>query len=140
MASPDTGGGRPTHVLVESDDPYRTMADAVAFADAGFDVVICGGPANGETCTALDGMPCPLVTDADVVLNDISDSETRTAIADAVRATTPDVPVVVRLPAGGDDDVTPGCLRLSANASVSAQVAALRDAASGRRAVATDAQ
>jgi hypothetical protein len=140
MARPDTDGGRPTHVLVESDDPYRTMADAVAFADAGFDVVICGGPATGETCPALDGLPCPLVTDADVVLNGISDTEIRTAIAEAVRATTPDVPVVVRVPVGAGGDVASGCLRLSANASIGAQVAALRDAASGRRAAATDAQ
>ena len=137
---PDTEGKRATRLLIESDDPYGAMADALAFVDAGFDVVVCGGPATGETCPALDGQPCPLVTDADVVLNAVSDTKSQAAIADAVRATATDIPVVVRVARRADVDLTPGCLRLSSKASVSAQVAALRRATKGPATDATDAE
>jgi hypothetical protein len=131
VANRSSDGSQPTHLLVESDDPYAAMSDAIAFIDAGFDVVICGGPATEETCPALDGLPCPLVGDADVVLNAVSDRETRGALADAVHASAPDVPVVVRVGSRADTDVPPGCHRLSADASAGARVAAVRRALAG---------
>lgn len=127
-----TEGKPPPQLLVESDDPYGAMVDVLPFVDAGFDVVVCGGPATGEPCPALDGQPCPLVTDADLVLNAVSDTERQTAIASAVRATTPDVPVVVRVRPDVDADMPPGCLRLSASQGMSAQVSAIGRALSGQ--------
>jgi hypothetical protein len=87
-------------LLIESDHPYERVADYVRFVDAGMDVVVCGGPAGDQTCAALDGQPCPLVDEVDAVLNDIEDEATRLAIAEGMRATAPDVPMIVLMRPG----------------------------------------
>lgn len=98
-------------LVIESDHPYQRLADCLTFLDAGVDVVLCGGPAPDQTCPALDGQPCPVVEDADAVLNDVDDEATRLALAKGVRATSPDVPMVVVMPPGLDADLPPRCVR-----------------------------
>ena len=107
----------PSHTLrlvVESDDPTLAVADFVRFTSAGFDVTVCGGPDDTEPCPALRAEVCPLVEDADVVMNAMRDPELQRAVADGIRATSPNVALVVRAP----DDVT----------SVNGQLARIRRA------------
>ena len=114
----------PVRVLVETDDPALAICDFAAFVDAGFDVVVCGGPLGGQPCPALDGQPCAAVHEADVVFNTLHDAGTRNAVAGAVRAMTPDVGVVVCAPP--DAELPDGCVPVSDVTSVPGQIAALR--------------
>ena len=118
----------PVRVLVETDDPALAICDFGSFVDAGFSVVVCGGPADGHPCPALDGQPCPALDEADVVFNTFHDSGLRYAVANAVRAMAPDVGVVVSAPAE-DAGLPDGCVFVSDVTSVPGQVAALRRAA-----------
>jgi hypothetical protein len=117
---------RPLSVVVESDDAALAICDFIAFASAGFDVVVCSGPGEGRHCQAIEGEPCPLAGDADVVLNAIRDPEVQRRVAAAVRATSPDVPMVV---CTHDDEGLPeGCVPLVPTSSIAGQTAALRRA------------
>ena len=91
---------RPFRVVVETDDPALAVSDFVSFAAAGFDVVCCGGPGDNDPCPAVEGRSCPLVEDSDVVLNQLNDRGTQHAVVDGVHRTSPDVPMVVTVPAG----------------------------------------
>ena len=81
--------------LVETTDPYSTVPDCVPLLDAGYDVVVCGGPKMDQLCPALDGLPCPLVREADVVINAVRDPSTQAAVVAGVRRCAPDVTIAV---------------------------------------------
>lgn len=120
---------RPFRLLVETEDPSLAIADFVDFSAAGFDVVCCSGPREGDPCPATEGRNCPLVEDSDVVLNQLTDRNTQKAVLDGVSRTAPGVPMVVALPAGVDLDLPDGCVPLPATTSVNGQVQAVRRAA-----------
>ena len=81
--------------LVETADPYPTVVDCVPLLDAGYDVVVCAGPHADQLCPALDGLPCPLVREADVVINAVKDPATQAAVVAGVRRFAPDVTIAV---------------------------------------------
>ncbi len=118
----------PHRVVVETDDPALQICDFVAFADAGFDVVVCGGPDAGHPCGAVAGAGCALVDEADVVFNDLRDPAVQRRVAAAVRETAPAVPMVVRVAPGCEDTLPAGCEPLTSVTSLSGQTAALRRA------------
>jgi len=81
--------------LVETTDPYPTVVECVPLLDAGYDVVVCGGSRVDQLCPALDGLPCPFVREADIVINAVKDPATRAAVAAGVRRCAPDVTIAV---------------------------------------------
>jgi hypothetical protein len=93
--------GPPWRLLVESRDPALAISDFTAFRRAGFEITLCQGPlAEASECPLLNGEPCPLATDADVVLFDLgedcADEAHRLNVLGAMRAFRPDLPIVVR--------------------------------------------
>lgn len=103
------------YLLVESDDPALAVSDFTAFLEAGFNAAFCAGPASGRPCPLLDGRQCELIDEADVVLHRMPRGA---GIAEAVRRTRPDLPVVVVAPGSGGD--------LAPTATVEAQTRVLR--------------
>jgi hypothetical protein len=121
------GGRPPWRLLMESHEPGVDIANFDAFRDAGFDVSVCEGPADAVECPLVRGEPCPLVNEADVVLFDVDDQPARWAVLDALRASRPELPVVVR----AQDPAAlgyPGCSTIRTTTSVNGQVSALRKA------------
>jgi len=121
------GGRPPWRLLMESRAPGVDIANFDAFRDAGFDVTVCEGPDESPDCPLVRGEPCPLVDEADVVLFDLDDLPARWAVLDALRASRPALPVVVR--AQGPAALGyPGCSTIRTTTSVNGQVSALRKA------------
>ncbi|HEX4821401.1 MAG TPA: hypothetical protein VFV00_14450 [Acidimicrobiales bacterium] len=109
MDSTSQHAGRSRGVaLVETADPYPTVLDCLPLVDAGYDVVVCAGPQADQLCPALDGLPCPLVREVDIVINAVKDPVTQAAVADGIRRSAPDVAVVVI--AAPATDVIDGCV------------------------------
>lgn len=122
-------GSSRVRLVVETDDPAVAICDFATFVDAGFDVVVCGGPSDGAPCPVVDGQPCVALEEADVVFNALRDQTHRTDVARAVHETSPDVAMVVSGPFEPEDDLPDGCVHLSDRTSVPGQIAALRHAA-----------
>jgi hypothetical protein len=121
--------GPPWRLLVESPDPVMAISDFDAYRRAGFDVTVCEGPVGdaGE-CPVVRGEPCPLVTEADVVLFDLdSDPPRRGEMLAAIRATRPELPIVVCSTAPAPT-AAGGCAAIRPTTSVNGQVGALRKA------------
>jgi hypothetical protein len=119
----------PWRLLVESPEPGMDISNFDAFRCAGFEVTVCGGPvADAGECPVVRGEPCPLMTDADVVLFDLdSDPQRRSAVLAAVRATRPDLPIVVRSDASPPESAQE-CPTIRTTTSVNGQVSALQKA------------
>jgi hypothetical protein len=84
--------GHAPRLLVESDDPVLAVSDFSMFAEAGFVVAHCAGPAGRpEDCPLLRGEDCGLVEDADVVLHRL---EPASGVLEAILERHPEVPVV----------------------------------------------
>ena len=81
--------------LVECEEPYALVAECLPLLDSGYDVVLCAGPRADQTCPVMDGLPCPLVGNADIVINAVADHATQVAIAEGLRSQTGDVPLAV---------------------------------------------
>ena len=115
-------------LVVEGAEGALDIADFRAFRQAGFDVAQCDGPSCDGACPTQRGEPCSLVGNADVVLTTL---DAGTAVAAAVRALHPEVPVVVevRREPGAVVEVPPGCTALPFPTSVDGQVRVLRRAA-----------
>ena len=94
--------------LVETTDPYSTVVECVPLLDAGYDVVVCGGPHADQLCPALDGLPCPFVREADIVINAVKDPATQAAVAAGVRRCAPDV--TIALIASSPSEQIEGCV------------------------------
>jgi hypothetical protein len=93
--------GPPWQLLIESRDPALAVADFTAFRHAGFEITLCQGPlVEASECPLVKGEPCPLATEADVVLFDLAgdreDEAQRLKVLGAMRASRPDLPIVVR--------------------------------------------
>jgi hypothetical protein len=117
----------PWRLLIESRAPGSAIADFDAFRCAGFEVTVCEGPgATPMECPLVRGEPCPLVDEADVVLFEPDDLPWHPAVLGALRASRPDLPVVVRTaePAGDHG----GCPTIPTTTSVNGQVSALHKA------------
>jgi hypothetical protein len=116
----------PWRLLVESPEPGLDISNFDAFGCAGFEVTVCGGPeSDARECPVVRGDSCPLMSEADVVLFDLdSDPPRRSEVLDAIGATRPDLPIVVRSaePAAG------GCPTIRPTTSVNGQVSALHKA------------
>ena len=119
----------PWRLLVESTEPGLDISNFDAFRCAGFEVTVCAGPASeaGE-CPVVRGDSCPLMSEADVVLFDLdSDPPTRSEVLAAMRATRPDLPIVVRS-AHPPAEAAAGCPTIRTTTSVNGQVSALHKA------------
>jgi hypothetical protein len=119
----------PWRLLVESPEPGVDISDFGAFRSAGFEVTVCEGPASdAHECPVVRGESCPLMSEADVVLFDLdSDPPRRSEVLAAMRATRPDLPVVVRS-ANPTPEAARGCSTIRTTASVNGQVSALHKA------------
>jgi hypothetical protein len=115
-------------LVVETDDPALEISDFVSFAGV-FDVVCCSGPRENNPCPAVEGQPCLLVEDSDVVLNQFTDQQTQAAVVRGVHATSPGVPMVVGMAAGLEFPLPEGCVAMATSTSVNGQLHALRRAA-----------
>jgi hypothetical protein len=130
-------GGPPWQLLVESPDPLLAIANFDAFRDAGFQVMVCGGPGvDAHECPVVRGEPCPLMAAADVVLFDLDGdppgrsevlTASRSEVLAAMRANRPELPIVVMstAPAAG---TASGCATIRPITSVGGQVTALQRA------------
>ncbi len=90
--------------------PGGRWRDHEAAQAAGYQVLACPGPSGQwHGCPALRGEPCPLVTEADLVLDVVPDDPNR-SLVEAHRLLHPSVPVCVQLPPGHHDETveTPG--------------------------------
>jgi len=94
-SAPTTTPAQP-RVVLECPDDARPARVAHQFADAGFDVVVCGGPKRDHPCTIAETGSCHLIDHADVVVNLLgASSGERNDVPALVRTTYPDTPVVV---------------------------------------------
>lgn len=121
-------------VLIEDADGALRLSDFTAFEAAGLGVTMCSGPepGHGFDCPAVAGFQCPLVEAADAIMFTGASRRDRRIVLDAVRASRPDVPVLVevtRRPPGDRDELPPGCIPLPMPSSIDAQVEAVRRAA-----------
>jgi GNAT superfamily N-acetyltransferase len=69
-----TSGPR-RRILVEAGDPEIRRTAAGLLEAAGFTVTSCAGPASGRPCPLLEGRPCGLIADADVVVHALTGTE-----------------------------------------------------------------
>lgn len=120
--APMQSGVRRHLALVETNDPYGVIAASMPLLDAGYDLVLCAGPRPDQSCPVLDGQPCPLVADADLVINAVADRVTQAAIARGVRAMAPDKPVAMIAAGDVEVDDLHGCVRYDDVASIAGQV------------------
>jgi hypothetical protein len=120
----------PWRLLVESPEPGIDIDNFDAFRYAGFEVTVCEGPASDvRECPVVRGESCPLMSEADVVMFDLADDPARRAeVLAAMRATRPDLPIVVRS-AGPLPETARGCPAILTTTSINGQVSALRKAA-----------
>lgn len=119
----------PWPLLIESPEPGLDISNFDAFRCAGFDVSVCEGPtADAGECPVVRGEPCPLLAAADVVLFDLdSDRPARSQVLAAMRASRPDLPIVVRSNAP-PDEAARGCRTIRTTTSVNGQISALHKA------------
>jgi hypothetical protein len=129
--------GPPWQLLVESPDPLLAISNFDAFRDAGFEVMVCGGPGvdPGE-CPVVRGEECPLMAAADIVLFDLDGepprrsemlTTSRSKVLAAMRANRPELPIVVMSETPPPEAAT-GCPTIRPITSVGGQVAALQKA------------
>jgi hypothetical protein len=84
--------------------PGGRWRDHEAAQAAGYQVLACPGPSGQwHGCPALRGEPCPLVQEADLVLDLVSAGQDG-SLMEAHRRLHPSVPVCVQLPPGYRDD------------------------------------
>jgi hypothetical protein len=119
----------PWRLLVESAEPGVDIANFDAFRYASFEVTVCEGPASdARECPVVRGDSCPLMSEADVVLFDLdSDPARRSEVLAAMRATRPDLPIVVRS-ADPAAEAAAGSPTIRTTTSVNGQVSALHKA------------
>ena len=86
-----------TRVLVVHSDPSTAGGMADELRRYGYDVETCGGPIR-ERCPIGEGLPCPFVDRADVLVYDAwvaGDSDGGRRLISELRETYPDLPVVL---------------------------------------------
>ena len=88
-------------VLLECSADLSPVAAAHALVDAGCDVTVCSGPDDRHNCSLLEYGRCPLLEEADVVVNCLDPGPLNDDIIAAVRAVRPALPLVV--PSAGEE-------------------------------------
>jgi len=75
-------------VLIEHPNSLARLDLSEELRAAGYEVVTCAGPARrrGEPCPLLEGRPCSLVEDADVVVNALAADRARIYVGQRVTA------------------------------------------------------
>ncbi len=102
-------------MVVEHEDPVWRWAATERLSGAGYQVASCGGPRvlPHQRCPLVAGDGCPLIDQADVVVNGLGISTAANrAVLEAVRARRESLPVVVELPAPRFTELhaeLPGC-------------------------------
>src|SRR5436190_18968497 len=81
--------------LVETTHPYRLLPQLASLVDAGYSVTVCTGPRPEQFCPVRDGLRCPLVDDAGIVVNAVDDPAMRAELVRGIRAFAPDVPIAI---------------------------------------------
>jgi hypothetical protein len=92
--------GRTRVVVEDVDEPSRLASERI-LRKAGFDVVGCGGPEtiSRRRCPLEEGMECPAISDADVIVTALRLGADRMArVVAGIRDRYPDTPLVVRAP------------------------------------------
>jgi DNA-binding NarL/FixJ family response regulator len=100
-------------VLVESADASAGMELTSALRKAGYGVAVCPGPMEKERCPLTGPEGCAIAHGADVVVSSLGleQAEAR-EVLQALRARCPDVPLVVEISPGQDQewpDLLRGC-------------------------------
>ncbi len=96
--------GRP-RVLVEHADESAALLLASTLREAGYGVAVCPGPAERERCPLAGPEGCAIAHGADLVVSShgLERAESR-EVLQSLRARCPDVPLVVEVGPGQDDD------------------------------------
>jgi len=94
------GWSDPTHerpkVLIEHPDHGVGAIAQRVLTREGFDVATCEGPSRRRPCPVVQGRPCSLADQADVIVHGLSLEPTRQgSVLAALRERRPDVPIVV---------------------------------------------
>ena len=113
-------------VLIETEEPYALVPECRPLLDSGYQVILCAGPRADQTCPVLDGLPCPLVSEADIVINAVDDRATQAAIAEALRAQNGYVPLALIASGDGRGGRTPGSVRFPSVHALSSQLCRVR--------------
>jgi len=66
-----------------------------SLVEAGYSVTVCTGPRREQFCPVLDGLRCPLVDDASLVVNAVDDPATRDELVHGIHAFAPDTPIAI---------------------------------------------
>lgn len=125
---PQASRSRP-RLLIEDPDPALRIADFERFTEAGLDVALCSGPDHAHRCRLVEHGECPMAAAADVIMMGAGIGRSAEEIAAALYRHHPDVPVLVKVPRHGMDDVPDGCVPLPTPMSVDGQIRAVWRAA-----------
>ena len=109
-------------VLIEDPHPSLQVAEFRWFEDAGFDVAVCSGPGEGDSCPLEAGGECRLAELADVVLMGPGMAPHRATVAAELQRRRPGLPVVVQIPRGDPGQCPPGCIAQFTPTSVNGQI------------------
>jgi hypothetical protein len=113
-------------VVVETEEPYALVPECLPLLDAGYDVVLCAGPRSDQTCPILDGLPCPLVDEADIVINAVADRVAQTAIAEGLHSQAAEVPLALIAAGDGHCVHASGSIRFPTMQAMSSQLCRVR--------------
>jgi hypothetical protein len=92
---------------VENADESAGMRLATLLREAGYSVAVCPGPAERERCPLTGPEGCAIAHGADVVVSSLGlDREERREVLQALRARCPELPLVVEIRAGQDEEWT----------------------------------
>jgi len=131
-ARPEPRGRCRPRLLIEDPCPALQPVEFRRFEEAGFDVALCAGPGDGETCPLVAGRQCRLAEDADLVL--IGPGLVRRGeIAAAHHERRPRLPVVAQVPRTDPGQCPAGCIADYSPASVDGEIRSLWRALDQRR-------
>jgi hypothetical protein len=96
-----SNGSSPTRVVVENGDFGIGYAVERVLEEAGYEVMVCGGPENlsKRSCPLVIDGSCDLVAGADVIVHSLNlDRPEHAEVLRAIRSKYPHTPVVVEVP------------------------------------------
>ncbi|HKI91774.1 MAG TPA: hypothetical protein VJ986_05705 [Gaiellaceae bacterium] len=128
--------GQP-RVLIEHPDESAGLVFASVLRRAGYAVAVCPGPEHEEHCPLTGPEGCAVAHGADVVVSSLGvERPEAREVLQALRARRPGTPLIVEVPAGGEDewrDLLEGCDLIAAPVAPEQLVARVRDALAGSR-------
>jgi hypothetical protein len=100
-------------VLVESADDWANLEVTSALRKAGYGVAVCPGPLEHERCPLAGSEGCAIAHGADVVVSSLGLGRRESReVLEALRVRCPEVPLVVQVSPGEDEewpDLLQGC-------------------------------